>query len=237
MVLRNVTRHPLRAAASVFGIAFAVAILMIGFVFSDAIDALIADAVLGGRAAGRHGHLRRAALGRRPPRAGPPARRDRGRAAAHGRRPGALGPPRALSRPSPACRRIPRFKRIVDRDGRPIRLPPSGRRAVADAGRRARRRDRATASRSRCSKGPAGPAASQVTGLVDDILGLSVYMDLDALHRMMREGDVASGALLLIDRRAGGAAVAGAEGARRPWPAPGSSARSCRASARRWPRT
>ncbi len=41
MVLRNVTRTPLRAAASVFGIAFAVAILMIGFVFSDAIEHLI----------------------------------------------------------------------------------------------------------------------------------------------------------------------------------------------------
>ena len=41
MVLRNVMRHPLRAAASVFGIAFAVAILMIGFVFNDAIDRLM----------------------------------------------------------------------------------------------------------------------------------------------------------------------------------------------------
>jgi putative ABC transport system permease protein len=41
MVLRNVMRHPMRAAASVFGIAFAVAILMIGLVFSDAIERLI----------------------------------------------------------------------------------------------------------------------------------------------------------------------------------------------------
>ena len=41
MVLRNVTRHPLRAAASIFGIGFAVAILMVGFVFADAIDKLI----------------------------------------------------------------------------------------------------------------------------------------------------------------------------------------------------
>ena len=41
MVLRNVTRHPLRAAASIFGIGFAVAILMVGFVFADAIDRLI----------------------------------------------------------------------------------------------------------------------------------------------------------------------------------------------------
>ena len=39
---------------------FAVAILMIGFVFNDAIDRLITDAVLGGRAAGRHRQLRRA---------------------------------------------------------------------------------------------------------------------------------------------------------------------------------
>ena len=33
-------------------------------------------------------------------------------------------------------------------------------------------------------------APRSVTGLVDDIMGLSVYMDLDALHRLMREGDV-----------------------------------------------
>ena len=38
-----------------------------------------------------------------------------------------------------------------------------------------------------------------VAAQVDDILGLSVYMDLSALHRLMREGEVASGALLLID--------------------------------------
>ena len=32
-------------------------------------------------------------------------------------------------------------------------------------------------------------------------MGLSAYMDMTALHRMMREGDVANGALLLIDPR------------------------------------
>ena len=30
-------------------------------------------------------------------------------------------------------------------------------------------------------------------------MGLSAYMDIDALHQLMREGDVATGALLLID--------------------------------------
>src|SRR6185295_19730804 len=35
--------------------------------------------------------------------------------------------------------------------------------------------------------------------MVDDIMGLSAYMDMTALHQMMREGDVANGALLLVD--------------------------------------
>ena len=52
----------------------------------------------------------------------------------------------------------------------------------------------------------------QVTGLVDDILGLSAYMDVAALHQMMREGDVSTGALLLIDSSQSDRAVLGAEG-------------------------
>lgn len=38
-----------------------------------------------------------------------------------------------------------------------------------------------------------------VTGLVDDTLGLSAYMEINALHRLMREGGVLSGATLLVD--------------------------------------
>ena len=41
MVLRNIGRRPLRAAVSVVGIGFAVAVLMVGFVFVDAMDRLI----------------------------------------------------------------------------------------------------------------------------------------------------------------------------------------------------
>jgi putative ABC transport system permease protein len=39
----------------------------------------------------------------------------------------------------------------------------------------------------------------QVAGLVDDTMGLAMYMELDAVHRLMREGDVATGALMLVD--------------------------------------
>jgi putative ABC transport system permease protein len=41
-----------------------------------------------------------------------------------------------------------------------------------------------------------------VTGTVDDTLGLSAYMDIEALHRLLREGQTTSGAALLIDRAA-----------------------------------
>jgi len=38
-----------------------------------------------------------------------------------------------------------------------------------------------------------------VAGLVDDIMGLSAYLNAGELHEMMRESDVASGALLVVD--------------------------------------
>ena len=41
MVLRNIARHPFRSAASIVGIGFAAAILVVGFVFIDAMDELI----------------------------------------------------------------------------------------------------------------------------------------------------------------------------------------------------
>ena len=42
----------------------------------------------------------------------------------------------------------------------------------------------------------------EVTGTVDDTLGLSAYMNIDALHRLLREDRTISGAALLIDRAA-----------------------------------
>jgi putative ABC transport system permease protein len=38
-----------------------------------------------------------------------------------------------------------------------------------------------------------------VTGIVEEFLGTSAYMDLDALHRLMREGPSVSGAFLMVD--------------------------------------
>ena len=96
MVLRNVSRHPFRAAASIFGISFAVAILMIGFVFSAGDRAADPHAVLGRGTPGCHGQLRRAAQRAGALRAGAAARRDRGGAAADGAGAHARGTPRAI---------------------------------------------------------------------------------------------------------------------------------------------
>ncbi len=198
MVLRNVMRHPMRAAASVFGIAFAVAILMIGLVFSDAIDRLILTQFWDAERQDvtvtfvePRGDAARYALARLPGVIAVEPQRivaARLRSDYRERYLAVTGVP-----PSP------RFKRIVDRNGHPVRLPPSGvvlsttlaRALGVDAGRydhpgRARR------SPPRCAR-------VEVTGLVDDILGLSAYMDLAALHQLMREGEVATGALLLVD--------------------------------------
>lgn len=197
MVLRNVMRHPVRAAASVFGIAFAVAILMIGLVFSDAIDRLILTQFWDAE------------------------RQDvtvtfvepRGDAARHAlaRLPGviAVEPQRIVAARIRSDYRerylavtgvppSPRFKRIVDRNGHPVRLPPSGMVLSTTLARvlGVTQGDTITLD---VLEGHRPVRRIEVNGLVDDILGLSAYMDLAALHQLMREGTVANGALLLVD--------------------------------------
>jgi putative ABC transport system permease protein len=197
MVLRNIARHPFRAMASIFGISFAVAILMVGFVFTDATERLILtqfwetelqDVTV--NFVEPRGNQARHALSRLPGVVAVEPQRTVPVRVVAGHRQRYL----AINGVLPS----PRFRRIVDRDGAPIRLPPGGvvlSRTLATAlgittgdvvtievleGRRPTRR-------------------VEVTGLVDDLLGLSVYMDMDALHRLMQEGDVTTGALLLID--------------------------------------
>jgi putative ABC transport system permease protein len=197
MVLRNVARHPVRAAASIVGVAFAAAILVVGFVFLDAMEHLIltqfsvaerqdvtltfveprsSDAVY--------------ALDRLPgvlavePQRIVPARLTAGH---HTRNLALTGVPVD-----------PRLRRIVDRDGRAIGMPPAGlvlSRQLAQvldvqAG------DDLTVE---VLEGQRPVLELEVTGLVDDVLGISAYMNMEALHDVMRESHVLSGAALLVD--------------------------------------
>ena len=63
MVLRNLERQPVRSLLSVIGIAFAVAVLVVGLSFIDVMDQLINQQFVVRDAAGRDGELRRAAVG------------------------------------------------------------------------------------------------------------------------------------------------------------------------------
>jgi putative ABC transport system permease protein len=197
MVLRNVTRHPLRAAASIFGIAFAVAILMIGLVFTDAIEQLI--------------HTQFWEAERQDVTVMFVEPRDSAATHALARMPGVLAvePQRTVAvriRSGHRERYLsitgvpaqPRLKRIVDRDAREIRLPPSGvvlSQMLGDV-LGVTPGDTVTLE---VLEGHRPVRDVRITGLVDDILGLSAYMDVGALHRLMREGEVYTGALLLVD--------------------------------------
>jgi len=198
MVLRNLVRHPFRAAASVFGISFAVAILMTGFVFIDAVEQLIITQFW-------EAERQDVTVNFVEPR-GPAA------ALALARLPGviAVEPQRSVAARVRAGHRerylaitgvpeSPRFRRIVDRNGEPIRLPPSGvvlSLTLADV-LGVRPGDSVTLD---VLEGHRPTLQAQVTGLVDDLLGLSAYMNIDALHGLMREGEVSTGALMLIDQ-------------------------------------
>jgi putative ABC transport system permease protein len=197
MVLRNVMRHPFRAAASVFGIAFAVSILMIGFVFNDAIDRLMLTQFWEAERQDvtvtfvePRGESARYALARMP---GVVAVETQRTVAAHVRS-GHRDRYISITGVPPN----PRFKRIVDRDGRAIRLPPSG---VVLSTTLAGVLGVVPGDEIvlEVLEGQRPTRSARVTGLVDDLLGLSAYMDEAALHQMMREGDVANSALLLID--------------------------------------
>src|SRR5690606_21955763 len=95
----------------------------------------------------------------------------------------------------------PRLRRIVDRQGRVITVPDPG---LVLAQRLA----------SSLQVRPGGMVTVEVlegqrpirevpvAGLVDDTLGLSAYMNIDALHRLMREGDTITSAALLVDAAA-----------------------------------
>lgn len=197
MVIRNLARHPLRAAASVFGIAFAVAILMIGFVFNGAIDRLIVtqfweaerqDVTI--NYVEPHSSTAQYELARMPGVMAVEPQRSVAARIRSGHRDRYI----AINGVSPTQR----FKRIVDREGRAIRMPPGG---VVLSLTLAHVLEIAPGDvvTIEVLEGHRPVRRAEVTGIVDDIMGLSAYMDITALHGMMREGDVANGALLLID--------------------------------------
>jgi putative ABC transport system permease protein len=202
MVIRNMGRHPFRVVSSVFGIGLAVAVLMVGLVFTEIMDRLIVTEFsdverqdVSVTFTNPRGSEAQHALARLPGvLAVEPVRTVAVRVRA-GHRERHL----VLTGVAPSAR----LHRVLDAEGRAVRVPPAGvvmSKALSDT----------------LGVGVGGPLRLEVlegarpirvvtvAGLVDDVFGLSIYMDSGALHALMREGAVSTGARLLSDDRADG---------------------------------
>jgi len=197
MILRNIERQPLRAASSIVGIAFAVAVLFVGLSFVDVMDVLINQQFF---EAMRQG----ATVSFVEPRAG--------RAEFDVRHlPGVMDVETMRSVPvrlrgSRNTRTVaitglpsdPQLNRVVSRDGHAESLPPEGlvlSRMLGDIlGVQA-----GDQIRVEVLEGSRPVRDMTVAALVDDTLGLQAYLRLDAVHRLLREGGTISGAAVTLD--------------------------------------
>ena len=197
MVVRTIERQPMKALASVVGIAFAVAVLFVGLAFTDVMNRLIddqfnvamrQDALLtfveprSGRAVHDVAHLP-GVLDVEPTRSVP----VRLRAGTRSRTLAITG-----------LTGTPHLMRVIDRTQGAVTLPPDGlvlSRMLGDilgvaAG---------DTVHVEVLEGRRPVRDVTVTAMVDDAIGLQAYMRLEALHRMLREGNTVSGAALTMD--------------------------------------
>jgi putative ABC transport system permease protein len=197
MILRNLERQPGRTLVSIVGIAFAVAILVVGLAFIDVMDVLMdhqfsvamrQDATVSfveprpGRTLFELAHLP-GVMDVEPIRAVP----VRLRAGHRSRTLAITGLPTT-----------PRLNRVVDREGDPKSLPADG---LVVSKMLAKILD-VTPGQSvqvEVLEGASPKKSVSIVDLVDDSMGLQAYMNIDAIRRLMREGTVVSGAALTLD--------------------------------------
>ena len=197
MVLRNIERAPWRAAASIVGIAFAVGILLFGFVFIDAME-LLADLQfslvqrqditvsfvepVSSRA--RHEVASLPGVMTVEPFRSVPVRLR------HGHRYRNLAVTGMPARPD--------LSRIVELSGNVPALPPEGLLISRILGE-VLAVEPGDAVVLEVLEGARPVRETVVAGLVDDTMGVAAWMEISALHRLMREGGSLSGAHILVD--------------------------------------
>jgi putative ABC transport system permease protein len=197
MVLRNVGRHPIRALTSIVGVAMAVALLILGTFFLDAIDVVMDvqfNAVqrqdltvtfvepVSGRAL--HEIARLPGVEAAEPLRSVPARL---RAGHRSRQVAIMG-----------LIADPQLNRVIDVSTGAVRLPPDG---LVLSSVLARLLDVGVGEPVLVEvlEGRRPIRALPVAALVEEYLGTSAYLEIDALRRLMREGDTLSGAFLQVD--------------------------------------
>lgn len=197
MLVRNLLRQPVRALTTVLGIAMAAAILQIGFGLVGSVDALISrEFTLVERQ-----HMTVSFVEPVHPSARYELARLPGvlyvepqRAVAARLRAGHIHRTLAIT----GLPALPELKQPIDRRQRPVVPRSEGlvlSAALADVLRVAPGDEIAVEVLER--QQPVRRVI--VAGLVDDVMGTSAYMEIGALHRLMREDATLSGAALVVD--------------------------------------
>ncbi|MEO0535512.1 MAG: FtsX-like permease family protein [Cyanobacteria bacterium P01_A01_bin.123] len=197
IILRNLERRPIQGLLSVVGIAVAIAILVLGRYFTDAMDALVDiqfrtiqredvtlvfNNPLSAQAQFDLYHL--PGVLRAEPFRVVPARLRFGH---YSKLSGITG-----------VEPTSQLRRLLDRDQNPVTLPPEGvilSNKLADI-LQAQLGDQLIVE---VLEGERPTRTVTVTGLFDELVGISAYMDIHALNRLMREGFTLSGAYLQVD--------------------------------------
>jgi putative ABC transport system permease protein len=197
IIARNIARRPVRAFLSTLGIALAVGILVLGRYFVDAIQHLAAvqfrlvqheDVTVVSHnplaAAARYDIARLPGVTQSEPFRVVPARL---RFEHRTRRVALMGLDHAGE-----------LHRLVGSDLREVALPPEG---VVLTAKLAEVLGVSVGEHLTVEvlEGERRKREVAVSGLVDELIGLSAYMDVQALNRLMREGATISGSLLAVD--------------------------------------
>ncbi|WP_431266850.1 ABC transporter permease [Dankookia sp. P2] len=199
IALRGLLSRPLRTALTVLGLALAVPMVVLGLFWRDALASMVAlqfDGI-------ERGDAFVALTDPRPSRAVREIARLPGVLAAEGQR---IVPVRMLAGhrahllgltglPRGSELQVPR-----DADLRPVELPPDGlavsRRLAAKLGVRP-----GHPLRVEVLEGARRVLEVPVASLVEDVIGLGAYMEIEALNRLLREDDLVSHVALRVDPR------------------------------------
>jgi putative ABC transport system permease protein len=198
IVARNIARHPFKALFSAVGISLSIALLFIGFYFYDAIDRIVTvhfdniqreDVEVSfneprpGRAALELASLPGVSTVETY-RIVPAILRSEN----HTRRVGLMGMSNSGE-----------MRRVLDKDLRRSYLPPEG---IVLGATIAESLDVSVGDpvTVEVTEGARPILTTHVADIVEELLGLGAYMEISALHRMMREESTISGAYLKVDR-------------------------------------
>ncbi len=197
MILRNLGRSPVRTLLSATGIAFAIALLVFGFFFVDAIELLMkaqfeevmlhdvtTTFVEPTSAAALHEVGRLPGVLSTEPFRAVPARLRHGTRA---RQVAIMGLPAA-----------PRLNRVIGQRAGIVELPAEGL-VLSETLGEVLDVETGDAITVEVLEGRRPVRTVPVVRLVDEYMGTSAYMEIGALRRLMREGAVLSGAFLEVD--------------------------------------